>query len=189
MVKTIIETLILLVTQPAKAWKLIADRKETHEEFLSHFIYPLIGVCALSAFVGELFGSGESNVQNALKEATGVLTSLFAGYYAASFAVKQISMRWFPMEGDIRFFQRYIGYAMAITFVITAILELMPDFFFIRIGELYVFYIVWESVGTFVQVEEKKRVRFATAVSAFILLSPYVIEKVLFALMPGMKNN
>ena len=187
MVKTIINTLLLLVMQPANAWKTIAERKETHEEFLSHFLYPLIGVCTLSAFLGELFGSGESNLQNALKEATAVFTSLFAGYYLASFAIKQIASRWFSLEADIKYFQRYIGYAKAIIFVINSVLKLKPNYFFIEIGELYVFFIVWESVTNFIQIDEKKKVTFSSIATAFIVLSPMIIEKMLYALMPGMK--
>ncbi|MEI7677209.1 MAG: hypothetical protein WCJ03_10550 [Bacteroidales bacterium] len=189
MAKKILEILVLLVVQPTKGWEMVANRKETHEEFLSHFIYPLLGICTLAAFVGELFGNGESNIQNSLKEATVVLTSLFAGYYAASFTLKQISVRWFHINEDIHFFQRYTGYAMGITFVVTAVLELMPDLFFIRIADLAVFYIVWSSVENFIQIEEKNRIRFSTIASALILLFPIIIEKILYTLMPGMKIN
>lgn len=185
MAKKILEILVLLVVQPTKGWELIAERKETHEEFLSHFIYPLLGICTLSAFVGELFGNGDSNIQNSLKEATVVLTSLFAGYYAAAFAIKQISNRWFKINEDIHFFQRYTGYAMGITFVVTAVLELMPDLFFIRIANLAVFYIVWSSVENYIQMEEKNRIRFAALASAFMLVSPLLMEKILYTIMPG----
>ncbi|MFZ4456118.1 MAG: YIP1 family protein [Bacteroidales bacterium] len=186
MFKNILEILVLLVVQPTKAWKIIADLTESHEEFLSHFIYPLIGIATLCAFVGELLGNGESNIQNSLKEATVVFTSLFAGYYMATFFIKQTSNRWFKLEGDIKFFQRFVGYAMGITFVISAVLELMPDLFFIRVANLTVFYIMWSSVEEFIQVDEKKRVLFAATSTVLILTSPLIIEKILYTLMPGM---
>ncbi|MDD2798723.1 MAG: YIP1 family protein [Bacteroidales bacterium] len=189
MFKKIFETLVLLVVQPTKGWQMITNRKETHEEFLSQFIYPLIGICTLAAFIGELLGNGESNVQNALKEATIVLTSQFGGFYMAAFTNKQISTRWFSISGDFKYFQRYTGYAMAITFVITAILELMPDLFFIRIANLAVFYIIWSSVDNFVKVDDKKVIRFSTIITLAILLSPIIIEKILYTIMPGMRAN
>lgn len=189
MIKNILEILILLLVQPAKAWKIIKDRTETHEEFLSHFIYPLLGIAALCAFVGKLLGNGESNIQNSLKSATVVLTSLFAGYHLASFLVKQASTRWFKLEGDIKYYQRFVGYSMGITFVINAFLELMPDLFFIRIANLAVFYIMWSAVEIFVEIEESKRVRFASMATVFILISPLIIEKILFVLMPGIQSK
>lgn len=186
MFKNIFEIVVLLVVQPTKAWKIISERTETHEEFLSHYIYPLIGIATLSGFVGELFGNGESNVQNSLKEATVVFTSLFAGYYMAAFFIKQISGRWFKLEGDAKFFQRFVGYAMGITIVISAILELMPDLFFIRVANLTVFYIMWSSVEGFIQINEKKRLLFSATTTVIILISPLIIEKILYTLMPGM---
>lgn len=187
MVKKIFEIVILLLVQPTKAWKIIKDRTETHEEFLTHFIYPLLGFAALCAFIGELLGNGESNIQNSLKSATVVLTSLFAGYHLASFLVKQASNRWFKLQGDIKYFQRFVGYSMSITFVINAILELMPDLFFIRIANLAVFYIMWSAVEVFIEIEDSKRVAFSSVTTAFILVSPLIIEKILFTLMPGIQ--
>ncbi len=187
MIKNIFETVLLLITQPAKAWTIIAKREETHQEYLTRFVYPLIALTTFSAFLGKLHIHNENAMPLALKESTAVLTSLLGGFYVASFTLKQIVTRWFPtIKGDVRFFQRYVGYASSITFLIISILELIPDFFFVKIAELYVIYIVWESIGAFVQLDEKKRITFTATVSALILLSPFVVEKILLTLMPGM---
>lgn len=187
MIKNIFETVILLITQPSKAWAVLAKREETHQEYLTRFVYPLIGLTTLSAFLGKLHEYNEGGMPFALKESTTVMTTLLGGFYLASFALKQIVTRWFPsIKGDIRFFQRYVGYASCITFLIISVLELIPDFFFVKVAELYVIYIVWESIGAYVQLDEKKRITFTAVVSALILLSPFIIEKILFTLMPGM---
>ena len=124
----------------------------------------------------------------ALKEATTVLTTLIGGFYLAAFVLKQVANRWYPtVKGDSRFFQRYVGYTSCITFIIIAVLELIPDFFFIKVGELYVIYIIWESIGPFVKLDEKKKISFTAIFSALILLAPFIIEKILFSLMPGLK--
>ncbi len=189
MIKNIFETVILLITQPAKAWTIISKRNETHQEYLSRFVYPLIALTTISAFLGKFHEHSENAMPFALKEATTVLTSLLGGFYIASFALKQIVNHWFPtIKGDIKFFQRYVGYASSITFIIISVLELIPDFFFVKIAELYIIYIIWESIGSFVQLDEKKRITFTATVSALILLSPFFVEKILFSLMPGMKS-
>ena len=189
MIKNIFTTILLLITQPARAWDMLSKREESHQEYLSRFVYPLIICATVAAFLGKLYqGHDEDRMPVALKEATITLTTLFGGFYLAVFALKQVAGHWFPtIKGDSRFFQKYVGYASCITFVIVAVLELIPDFFFIKVGELYVIYIIWESIGPFVKLDEKKRITFTAVFSALVLLSPVIIEKILFSLMPGLK--
>ncbi|WP_243345679.1 YIP1 family protein [Parabacteroides sp. FAFU027] len=189
MIKNIFTSILLLITQPARAWDMLSKREESHQEYLSRFVYPLIITATIAAFLGKIYQAREDEgMQTAIKEATTVLTGLIGGFYLAAFALKQIAGRWYPtIKGDSRFFQKYVGYASCITFVIVAVLELIPDFFFIKVGELYVIYIIWESIGPFVKLDEKKRITFTAVFSALILLSPVIIEKILFSLMPGLK--
>lgn len=189
MIKFIVEILILLVVQPKKAWELIVERNESRDEYLAQFFYPLIGLCTLASFVGAFFHKGTNCLENALKESTITITSLFAGYFVAAFAIRQFSNKWIKVEGDIKLFQKLTAYSMALTVVISAILEVMPDFFFLRIAELYVYLIVWESIGTIVQIDEKKRVIFTSVATTIFLLSPYIIERVLYMMMPGIRAN
>lgn len=189
MIANIFTTLLLLITQPAKAWTFLSKKEETHQEYLTRFVYPLILLATVSAFLGKLYQEHDDAMQIAIKEATIVLTTLVGGFYLAAFALKQVATRWYPtVKGDSRFFQRYVGYTSCITFIIISVLELIPDFFFVKVGELYVIYIIWESIGTFVKLDEKKRISFTAIFSALILLSPIIIEKILFSLMPGLKS-
>ena len=43
MYKEIFRWVIAIISQPAKAWVLLAKKGEKQEEFLSRFVYPLIG--------------------------------------------------------------------------------------------------------------------------------------------------
>ncbi len=187
MIKNIIKMLLLLSAQPARAWSTIADKQESNEEFLSRFLYPLIGTATLCAFVGSFFKNGETQLQDALKDATIILTSLFGGFYMAAFMVKQLSDYLQLPKNSIGFYQRYTGYCFSLIVAVTAILELFPDFFFLKIGELYIIYIIFESHGNFLQVEESKRVRFTVIASLIVITSPYIIETLLYKLMPGMR--
>ena len=72
-------------------------------------------------------------------------------------------------------------------FALNIVLMLLPEFFFLRIFILYTFYIVWEGAGPYMQVEENERLKFAGIATVVILLTPAVIEFVLFMLMPGLR--
>lgn len=83
--------------------------------------------------------------------------------------------------------QRFVGYSSSLMFALNIVLMLLPEFFFLRIFILYTFYIVWEGAGPYMQVAENERLKFAGIATVVILLTPAVIEFVLFMLMPGLR--
>lgn len=83
--------------------------------------------------------------------------------------------------------QRFVGYSSSLMFALNIVLMLLPEFFFLRIFILYTFYIVWEGADPYMQVEENERLKFAGIATVVILLTPAVIEFVLFMLMPGLR--
>lgn len=82
---------------------------------------------------------------------------------------------------------RFVGYSSSLMFALNIILMLLPEFFFLRIFILYTFYIVWEGARPYMQVEENERLKFAGIATVVILLTPAVIEFLLFILMPGLR--
>ena len=144
MYKEIIKWVIAIISQPGKAWDMLSRKEEKGDEFLSRFIYPLIGLVTVAAFLGVLFTRKEFDVELALKSSITKLRAI-------------------------------------------VVLMLLPEFFFLRIFILYTFYIVWEGAGPYMQVEEKERLKFAGITTVIILLTPAVIEFVLFMLMPGLR--
>lgn len=83
--------------------------------------------------------------------------------------------------------QRFVGYSSSLMFALNIVLMLLPEFFFLRIFILYTFYIVWEGAGPYMQVEENIRLKFVGIATAVILITPALIEFVLFLLMPGLR--
>ena len=66
MYKEIIKWVIAIISQPGKAWDMLSRKEEKGDEFLSRFIYPLIGLVTVAAFLGVLFTRKEFDVdQNA----------------------------------------------------------------------------------------------------------------------------
>lgn len=63
MYKEILRRIIAIISQPRRTWHLLAKRKENNEEFLASFIYPLIGLMTVVAFLGILFTRKEFDVE------------------------------------------------------------------------------------------------------------------------------
>lgn len=59
---------------------LVSEKKEKQEEFLSRFVYPLIGFVTVAAFLGVLFTRKEFDLELALKSSIRTLVSSFGGF-------------------------------------------------------------------------------------------------------------
>lgn len=186
MYKEIFKWVIAIISQPAKAWKMLKGKEERHEEFLSRFVYPLIGIVTVAAFLGVLFTRKEFDLELALKSSIRTLVSSFGGFYLAAYLMNELWLGLFKREKDMKLWQRFIGYSSSMMFALNILLMLLPEFFFLRIFILYTFYIVWEGAGPYMNVEEKIRLKFVGITTAIILVTPIFIEKVLSMLMPGL---
>ena len=187
MYKEIIKWVIAIISQPGKAWDMLSRKEEKGDEFLSRFIYPLIGLVTVAAFLGVLFTRKEFDVELALKSSIKTLVASFGGFYLADYFLNELWLGCCKREKDLKLCQRFVGYSSSLMFALNIVLMLLPEFFFLRIFILYTFYIVWEGAGPYMQVEENERLKFAGITTVIILLTPAVIEFVLFMLMPGLR--
>lgn len=187
MYKNIFKWVILIISQPAKAWGLLVQKEEKGDEFLSRFVYPLIGLLTVAAFLGVLFTRKEFDVELALKSSIKTLVSSFGGFYLSAYLLNEVWQGLFKREKDMKLCQRFVGYTSSLMFALHIVLMLLPEFFFLRIFILYTFYIVWEGAGPYMQVEEQIRLKFVGIATAIILLTPALIEFLLFLLMPGLR--
>lgn len=186
MYKEILSWVIAIISQPSKAWLVLAKREDKHEEFLSRFVYPLIGLVTVSAFLGVLFTHKQFDLELALKSSIRTLVSSFGGFYLGAYLMNEIWQGWFKKTKDLKLWLRFIGYSSSLMFALNIVLMLLPEFFFLRIFLLYTFYIVWNGADSYMGVEEKIRLRFVGLTTAVILVTPVVIENLLRLLMPGL---
>jgi len=189
MYKELFSWVIAIITNPGKAWKELSNKEEKEDEFLSHFIFPLLGLVALAAFLGILFTEKDFNFQQALKIMIKYVISYFCGFYLSSYWLNEIMGNMFGKEKDLKLCQRFVGYSSVMMYALTIVLSLLPvaDFFFLRIFLLYTIYIVWEGAMPYLQIEEKDNLKFVIIASALIILLPQIIEILMFMLMPGMR--
>ena len=147
MYKDLFKWVIAIISQPAKAWDVLAKKEEKQDEFLARFVYPLIGMVTIAAFLGVLFTRKEFDVELALKSSIRTLVSSFGGFYLGAYFLNELWGGIFKREKDLKLCMRFVGYSSALMFALNIVLILLPEFFFLRIFVLYTFYIVWEGAG------------------------------------------
>ena len=187
MYSDIFKLVVAIISQPGKTWESLSKREEDNEDFLSRFVYPLIGIVAVTAFLGILFTRKEFDVELALKSSIRTLVATFGGFYLASYLLNELWQGVFNRDKDMQLCQRFVGYASSLMFTLNIVLTLLPEFFFLRIFGLYTFYIVWEGAVPYMQIEEANRMKFVGYTTGLILLTPWIIEFVLSLLMPGLR--
>jgi uncharacterized membrane protein YfcA len=188
MFKKLFNTAIALILKPSEAWKeLSAKQTDDHESFLSNYVYPFIGIIAAASFIGIFFTRKEFDIQIALKSTIRATLSAAGGFWLASYILNEFMTGMFRREKNVKVCQRFVGYASSMMFALTIFLHLLPEFFFLRILELYTTYIVWEGAIPYMAINESKQLKFASIATAVIILTPALIEFVLYIMMPGLQ--
>lgn len=152
MYKEIFRWVIAIISQPAKAWVLLAKKGEKQEEFLSRFVYPLIGFVTVAAFLGVLFTRKEFDLELALKSSIRTLVSSFGGFYLGAYLMNEIWQGIFKREKDLKLWLRFVGYSSSLMFALNIALMLLSRVFLLAdIYPLYILYCLgrrWSVYGS-----------------------------------------
>ena len=131
-----------LISSPAKAWEEISMEEDRRKVYIA-FVYPMIGLCGLSVFVGSLLTNGWGGPQSfqiAMTNCCAVAVALFGGYFLAAYAINEMGTRMFGMHSNMPLTQQFAGYALVVPFLLQIVTGLLPDFRII--AWLLQFYIV-----------------------------------------------
>jgi len=177
--KELFHIALQLISSPARAWEEIR-LEEDKQKVIVTFVYPMIGLCGLSVFIGVLLSNGWSGPQSfqyAMTRCCAVAVSLFGGYYLASYLIAEISERMFGLEIDRLQIQRFAGYAMVILFILQIVIGVLPDFKVVSLLlQFYTAFVVWEGSEKMLLIPEKERFRFTIFSTLVLLLCPTIIE-------------
>lgn len=168
-----------LISSPAKAWEEISMEEDRRKVFIA-FVYPMIGLCGLSVFIGSLLTNGwggPESFQIAMTQCCAVAVALFGGYFLAAYAINELGVRMFGMPANIPLTQQFAGYALVVSFLLQIVTGLLPDFRIIAwLMQFYIVYVVWEGAPILMNVEEKQRLKYTLFSSALLILCPVVIQ-------------
>ncbi len=194
MLKNIFDLLVRLISQPAKAWSMLAGKQENNNErFYKSYLYPLFGIVALLSFVGVLLAAQEGqrfeisfgeHLQFALKNCVRMTIITFAGFHLASYILSEVMRKIFKRPGELKLCQRFVGYSSSAVYLLILTRSLFPSLFFLYIFLLYVVYIIWEGAIPYMKIEENDQLKFTLWSGAVVLLTPFLIEVIMGAFMP-----
>ena len=169
----------LLISSPARAWeeiRVVEDKRKV----LMDFVYPMIGLCGVSVFIGSLWTmgwGGPESFRYAMTQCCAVAVSLFGGCFLSAYLINKLGVRFCNLQDDIYRAQQFAGYALVVVLLLKIILGILPDFWIIALPlQLYTLYVVWEGCMPVMQVRERYRLRFTVMASQVLILCPWVID-------------
>lgn len=187
MFNEIYKRLIGIILKPGDTWEAISLQEEKQETFLARFIYPLMGIIALAAFLGILFTRKEFDFEIALKITIRTTIAVSGGFFLGAYILNEVWKGFFYQPKDIELCRFFVGYASSLIFVLYIITALLPEFFLLNIFVLYTVYIIWEGATVFMGVIEDERLKFTIIASLIVILTPFILEHTLRMLMPGFR--
>ena len=177
--KELLHIAIQLISSPVRAWEEIRLQEDRRKVFAA-FVYPMIGLCGLSVFIGSLLvkgWDGPESFQYAMTQCCAVAVSLFGGYFLAAYLINGLRVRMFRMDNDMPLTQQFAGYALVVPFLLQIIIGVLPDFNIIALLlQFYIVYVVWEGSTVLMDVAEKDRLRFTILSSILLIACPAVIQ-------------
>ena len=177
--KSILQIALRLISSPARAWEEIRLQTDPRRVFTA-FVYPMIGLCGLSVFIGTLVDYGWGGPQSfklALTRCCAVAVALFGGYFLAAWLINAFCTRFLHRPSDLPGIWQFSGYALVVLFLLRIILGILPDFQIIALLlQFYTLYIVWEGSRALLDIVEADRLRFTLVSTLLLILCPWLIE-------------
>lgn len=167
-----------------QAWKTLAAETLQPKQFLKEFIYPFIALCVLLSFIGSLFFN---NLPFVLDIVSAIFTgiSLFCGFLLAKMICQKTTIYYYKMVLTDEQLDKIVGYSFSVVLLINALLSIFPSFFFLYFLLLYVVYMLWIAAGEMLGLSEDNRGKFLLINSLAIIGAPFIILKLLLALLPN----
>ena len=174
--KELLNRTILLISAPAKAWAEIVT-EASRKKVMSEFVYPMIGLCGLSVFIGTFIGNtaGASAFQIARTRCCAVFVSLFGGYFLASYLTNLLGKHILGRDDETELNQQFVGYAMVVTFVLDIVSGLFSISILHWILQFYTVFVVYEGARLLMNVKDKDLTRYSLIASVIIMICPSVI--------------
>ena len=117
--KSLFQQIVTLLSTPGKAWSEIAERG-VGRSIMPAFVYPLIGLCGLSEFIGTFIGKDFSSImfQIALTRCCAVAVALFGGFFLSAYLLDKLNRKWLGRKDSYDRMLVCVGYSMVVTFVL-----------------------------------------------------------------------
>lgn len=185
MYKEIYEEIKQIIFYPAKAWKEI-EKNGFEKNVQKNYIYPLIVATTIAVILGQIWITS-FDIQMIIKVGFITFISYFISFFASIFLLGKFIEKKYEREIDLKKIKIFVAYSSTLMLVMNMIVGLIPvDMFFLKVFNIYTAYIVLQG-AYILDIKEEEQNTFVLVTTIIILLCPYIVEKLLTFLMPGMK--
>lgn len=168
---------MLFISSPAKAWEEIRDQGRQDVAF--NYVYPLIGLAALSVFIGALIDrgwGGPDGYEYAMARCCAVVIAYFGGFYLSAYLINWANVRFYRDMDNMPLCLKLAGYSLTVPLVLQVVTGVLPDFGIIALMlRFYIIYLVWTGCKVLMHVAENQRLSFTIVASAILLACPALI--------------
>ena len=177
--KELFNRVVLLLSSPAQAWQEIA-KEEDRKKVMGIFVYPMIGFCGLSVFIGTFIGNtaGVSAFQIAMTRCCATFVSLFGGFFLASYLTNLLGKNILERDDEMELNRQFVGYAMVVTFVLDIISGLFSISLLHWILQFYSVFVAYEGARALMNVDKKNLTRYSLIASVIIIVCPILIAAI-----------
>ena len=174
--KDLFDKTVQLISSPAQAWEKIEDEVD-RKKVMSEFVYPMIGLCGLSVFIGTFIGNtaGVSSFQIAMTRCCATFVSLFGGFFLSAWFTNLLGKQMLGREDELELNQQFVGYAMVVTFVLDIISGLFSISILRWILQFYTVFVVYEGAHSLMGVKDRDLTRYSLIASLIVIVSPSLI--------------
>ena len=187
MIQPMISTCLSLLTSPLSFWTALSrKRMRQSKDFLNRFVYPMMCLVVLSAFVGQCLYVEDLTAESVIKRILTTSLSLYVGFHMSCFLLnKLLSSHYFKRRDNLPKVHYFIGNLNCFIYTMMIVLNLLPGFFFLGIAYVCVAYMVWQSLGVYFRIDKDSLIFFILSALAILAGVPYALHILLSIMIPN----
>jgi hypothetical protein len=190
MLKRLFVLLFRIITESTPAWKQLSGKEDRdNEHFYKSYLFPIMGMIALLSLVGVLIHSSFDVhvLQTGLKTVIRQVITYGGSFFLTAYVLAEYVFPRFDLPKDKQLAERFTGYCSALLYATALVKAVFPDLFLLEIIVFYTIYILWTGAVYFLKVVDEHRVKFTIFAGTVLLITPFLLRKLIDLLMPGMK--
>ena len=156
MFKNIFEDILTVSFAQAPGWqKLDESFDKRQKNFLSDFMYPIMGITTIVKFLVVLISRG--GLELAIKNACATFITLFVSFFLIIFILNELSKKFLLHDNNKRILL-FTGYILSMICLIDMALFVFPELFFLYYAYIYVGYVAWLGTASYLKLPKQQQV-------------------------------
>lgn len=173
-----------LLISPGKGWEDISYAGKPHPQLASDGLFPLLGVAAITVFIGYFYDPNFTLVQ-LLQKAIVTFVKFFATYFLAGILFSMFIPKMIDVDLNEKKNHTFIIYNVALLALYTIFENCLPlQLTFVKFLPLYSAIIIWKGTR-YIGVKQDSILEFSIFSTAAIVVPPFLFDWLFSSIMPS----